>query len=270
MKRTWKMGLPMYLLSDELKQDYLCLQTHVIEHLAQSGFQDEIELITEFPNTLTNWWLDPSVLLTQTCGYPLMHTLHNQVQLLATPCFDILGCQGPTYSSALVCRRNQTWSHVLDAYGSRAVINQIDSNSGMNVFRAAIAEYEIPQFFKTVDYSGSHIASLDMIQKQHADIAAIDCVSLHYARQHDPQRFCDIRILTYSQSTYALPYICAKNVPTVIQQLIISALMHLHIQQPALMQRLRIQSFVPSNLEDYASILALEHDAQSRGYPFLQ
>lgn len=70
--------------------------------------------IVEPDEELHGFWRRPNLLISQTCGYPLMHGLHEQVQLIATPRFDAPGCEGAHYSSVLVTRAdaNSTRSRI--------------------------------------------------------------------------------------------------------------------------------------------------------------
>lgn len=50
-------------------------------------------------------WRHPALILSQTCGWPYATQLPDVVQLVATPVYDVEGCDGPLYSSAIVARR---------------------------------------------------------------------------------------------------------------------------------------------------------------------
>ena len=59
-----------------------------------------------------------------------------------------------------------------------AAVNAWDSNSGMNLFRAAIAPHaDGAPFFASVILTGSHQASLAAVAAGGADLAAVDCVT---------------------------------------------------------------------------------------------
>ena len=40
-------------------------------------------------------WLRPDLMFAQTCGYPYVRHLRGKVQLVATPVYDLPGCDGP-------------------------------------------------------------------------------------------------------------------------------------------------------------------------------
>ena len=84
-------------------------------------------------------WTDPRLLLAQTCGYPLVTTLKDRVAVLATPCYDAPGCTGPSYRSAVIVRASEHASGLSNMRGRICAMNGPESNSGMNLLRAAVA-----------------------------------------------------------------------------------------------------------------------------------
>ena len=49
-----------------------------------------------------DFWRAPDLLLSQTCGYPLVTALQSDVRVLAVPEFELPGCAGPSYCSAIL------------------------------------------------------------------------------------------------------------------------------------------------------------------------
>jgi len=60
--------------------------------------------IVDPATSLDEFWLREDLLLSQTCGYPLVKALAGRVQLVATPVFSVDGCAGGDYWSILVAR----------------------------------------------------------------------------------------------------------------------------------------------------------------------
>lgn len=157
-------------------------------------------------------WRDPGLLFSQTCGYPLMTLLGDQVKVIATPCYAAEGCSGPFYSSALVVRAGDPAQRLSDLRGRRAAYNSRDSQSGYNVLRALVAPLAGGRsFFSATLETGGHGASLDAVAEQRADIAAIDCVTLALHRRHRPAVADGLRVLAYGPSTPGLPYVTAGS-----------------------------------------------------------
>ena len=120
----------------------------------------------------------PQLIFGQTCGYPYWKSLRGRVALIATPTYGFDGCEGADHCSFLVARRGHARGGLAGFRGGRAAINARDSNSGANLFRAAIAPLARGRpFFGQVVVTGAHALSLAALVEDRADIAALDCVS---------------------------------------------------------------------------------------------
>src|SRR5882672_2303108 len=108
-------------------------------------------------------WRHPRLLLGQGCEYPLATSFAGSVRLVATPRYCAPGCEGAQYRSAIVVRTDDPAERLADLRHRRCVINEADSNSGMNFLRAAIAPLAGgARFFESVSLSGSHWSSAVM------------------------------------------------------------------------------------------------------------
>ena len=132
------------------------------EHLRSAGIQD-------VPGTLTRQldvpehWLSPDLLFSQTCGYPFTHILKGRVRLIATPCYNAPGCEGPEYCSILVVPASASTRSFGDLRGKRAAFTSFHSHSGFNALRALAAPLaEAGHFFGEAIQTGSHAASLEL------------------------------------------------------------------------------------------------------------
>jgi ABC-type phosphate/phosphonate transport system substrate-binding protein len=123
---TWIAALPMYNISAPLGQAYKALLATLAEEAGQVAS-------LESPADLPAFWRRRDLLLSQTCGYPYMTQLRGEVTLVATPCYDFAGCSGSDYSSVIVVREGADVDVLADAIGLVAVVNDLNSNSGMNV-----------------------------------------------------------------------------------------------------------------------------------------
>lgn len=270
MAKVWKIGLPMYLNTEVTRNYYRTFLTNFIDEMKQLGFDETIEIVEHFPEDIYQWWLQEDILLTQTCGYPFKLYLESKVQLVATPCYAVVGCDGAKYSSVFITSEaHKHWKSVGDAKGQRVALNLPDSNSGMNVLRAEVAQYVETletSFFNEIKWSGGHMGSLKLVQENQADLAAIDCVTFAYAQKYAPETMKNIHILGYSQSTYALPYISSNQVPAETIVLIKSALKNLILKYSELCEKLFIQDFYFPKIEDYQSIIDLQNFAKEKKY----
>lgn len=267
-KKRWKLGLPMYLNTATTDKYYTALLQCLALELKRVGVQDDFEIITQFPKDLYAWWLNPDVLFTQSCGYPYITQLQDKVQLIGTPCFDLDGCESATYHSVFISHADQPWTSLAATKNARVVINQQDSNSGMNILRAEILKLitDNAPFFSSVQYSDSHMNSLKMIQQKQADIASIDCVTLAYTQQYAPELCKNIHLIGRSPQTSALPFIASAQVSIALKNTLILALKNVLHQQPELAQGLMIKDIIQTDSSDYLSILNLKHAAFNRPY----
>ncbi|CAN5305148.1 PhnD/SsuA/transferrin family substrate-binding protein [soil metagenome] len=217
-------------------------------------------------------WSDPDLLLSQTCGYPLVTRLGDKVRIVATPGYDVEGCDGPRHRSALIVREDSPAAGLADLRGHRCALNDHASNSGMNLLRDAIAPLaDGRRFFSDIVVTGSHEASIEAVVRGEADLAAIDCVTLHHLRQFRPELTHPIRILGWTRSTPGLPLITGAATTPAELSALRAAFADAFVDQtvrPAL-RTLRIKRFHVLPLAAYDQVRRLAQSAALRGYPEL-
>lgn len=153
-------------------------------------------------------WLDPRLLLSQTCGFPYVNRLRDRVRLVATPAYGFPGCDGANMCSFIVVRDDFQVHRLADLRGAKAAINSPDSNSGANLFRASVAPLATKgHFFAEVIETGSHHGSLVAVAAERADVAAIDCITFANFRRFKPDVLQGIRILAQTMTGPGLPFI---------------------------------------------------------------
>lgn len=149
----------------------------------------------EWPTDLPTHWRDGNLLLSQTCGYPLV-TMLPDVQLVGAFQLSAPGCDGARYRSWLVARQEDKHCALADFRGRRAVANSRDSHSGYNALRYLIAPLaQAGRFFSATLLSGSHRQSLADLRAGKADIAAIDCLTWALLRRHAAHELVDLAIV---------------------------------------------------------------------------
>ena len=114
------------------------LWSGIHRRLVDAGVRDVPLRLTRAPRP-DEGWSNPRLLLSQTCGYPLITHLAGRVQIVATPAYNVEGCDGPFYRSALMVRTDATTADLADLRGSRCAVNDLASNSGANLLRDAVA-----------------------------------------------------------------------------------------------------------------------------------
>lgn len=226
----------------------------------------------ERTRTLGEIWLDPDLLLAQTCGYPLVTFLAGRVRLVATPCYDTPYTDGPDYRSVIVVRADSGTISLGGLRGGRAAVNEATSNSGMNFLRAVVAPLaRRGRFFSSVTYTGAHIASMAAIAAGEADVAAIDGVTFTLTARHRPELVAGLRVLMQSPSVPGLPLVTRADAPDDLVATLRAALDGV-IADPTLAPAraaLGLVGFAQVPLERYQAVLDLEIEAARLGYPIL-
>lgn len=218
-------------------------------------------------------WRDPGLIFGQTCGYPYAKGLRDDVALIATPHYAFPGCEGAAHRSFFIRRRDDARRSLADFCGARAAINGWTSNTGMNLFRAAIAPVAGGKpFFREVNVTGSHEASLVAVAEGRADIAAIDCVTVALLARSRAEIVAGVAIVAESRPSPGLPFIAsARAAPATIAAVREALLMAL--AQPSLAKAREALGLVGASAAapaDYEAILAIEREAARAGYPRLE
>ncbi len=153
-------------------------------------------------------WTDRRLLLAQTCGWPFATTLVGHVALVATPRYNLPGCDGATHRAFVIVRADEPVTTLAGLRGRRLALNGWDSNTGMNLLRALVAPLaEEGRFFGAIIETGAHRASLRAVADGRADAASVDCVTFGLLRRHAPAAVAGLRVLAETPASPALPFI---------------------------------------------------------------
>ena len=263
-------SLPMYDLPF-LRPKVDAWWSALADALRAQGFED-VPATLERTSVREEHWRSPSLLLSQTCGYPLLTAFGADLQLVATPVYNAPGCEGPTYRSFVIVRADNAATSLADLKGATCVINGWDSQSGMNVLRHSLAPLASGDtFFRDVKVSGTHHGSIAMIAAGDADVASVDCVSHALMAAHAPELLAGTRVLCQTDAAPALPYVttAAASKDTVHR---LRAALDLVVRDPALAalrNDLLIDGFDIVALNAYDVMLEMEQGAIAAGYPRL-
>lgn len=225
----------------------------------------------EWPTDLLPHWRDDSLLLSQTCGYPLVALLPD-VQVVGAFHSNAPGCEGLRYRSWLVARKEDEDLTISDFHGRRAVSNSNDSHSGYNSLRHVIAPLARDgEFFRNTLISGSHCQSLAALRDRRADMAAIDCITWALLSLHHPEELSGVAIIGKTPLCASLPLITsAKTDATTLVHLrsALSELTTAKRYQPLLTQHL-ISGFAVTDRAFYDEVQAWEDQAIEYGVSVL-
>ena len=199
---TGAVSLPMYDWP-EVREATDSLWHTIQRHLEQRGIDAPGALVRNAdPEEL---WTDPTLLLSQTCGYPYANMLADKVTLVGTPAHAVTGAAPGQYFSVLVARKSQAPQHLGDLGEMRFAYNMTHSQSGFAAptrLLASSGHASLPQPVET----GAHRASIRAVAAAEADWAAIDAVTWELARRHEPAAD-DLVVFATTPETPALPLI---------------------------------------------------------------
>lgn len=259
----------MYVTPPPLAEASAELWRYLQAQLRETGIEDVPESLDD-SLAYDAAWRHPELLIAQTCGYPYASRLRPYSRLVATPVYGHPGCDGASMRSFIITRRDFPAEALEDLRGAKAAINSPDSNSGMNLLRAAIAPLaRNGRFFSDVIETGGHSASIAAVAEGRADTAAIDCVTYANILRFDPERLGTIRILAETPKGPGLPLITSIDTPDAdVAQL--RAALQAAIREPALAgvrDVLGLRDFAVVPDADYELLLDYERQAIALGYP---
>lgn len=154
-------------------------------------------------------WRDPGLVLSQTCGWPYVTRLSEQVRLVGTPIHAVEGCEGPCYSSFVATRRGENGDRLQDFVGRRFAFNSPDSLSGYVALVAMMKGEGLDENAAEWVETGSHRASLRAVAAGAADILAVDAVCWALAGQFDADAAKQLKVIAQTPLRPALPFITA-------------------------------------------------------------
>jgi ABC-type phosphate/phosphonate transport system substrate-binding protein len=203
--------LPMYAVRGaQVHADTLwnCLR----DAIRNSGI-DAPDRVAHFAPRLEGW-LHPELILGQTCGLPYITKLCDSVELVGTPDYGVEGCSPGFYHSTLVVSSGDPRRHLSEFSGCTLALNGIDSQSGYGAIMLAAAPYaKQGRFFGRAIHTRSHDASMRLVAKGLADIAAIDSVTWRISRRFDPDTSGGLKAIATTEPTPGLPFIAAGGRP---------------------------------------------------------
>lgn len=217
-------------------------------------------------------WAHPGLLFGQACEYPVSKSFGDRLRVLATPRYGAPGCADASYRSAIVARADDPAASLEELRNRRCVMNEPDSNSGMNLFRAAVAPLASgARFFQSVRTSGSHLASLRLVVAGEADVTAVDCVTFAHLKRLEPALISVLRVVDWTPASPSLPYVTSLDTGGAVLRALRSAIASVFADRalaPARRQLL-LDGVHLSPDTTFARVKALELEAQHWRYPEL-
>lgn len=219
---------------------------------------------------LPDLWLCEHLLLAQTCGYPLMTQLRDNVQLVGRPVYELPHSAAGNHCSLLMVRADDPRTELQDFFGSHGLINSEDSNSGMNLLRHALAPLQRDgRFFADVSLTGGHRLSLRGLKERRGDLAAIDSVTYDYLARDASEEIASLRILARSAASPCLPFITARSLDATQAEGVRQAMNQALLDLPEVADVLAISHVQRASMADYQVLLDYQQQAINLGLPTL-
>lgn len=262
--KTAAVSLPMYLSAPG---QVAALWEHLRQQLAARGLT-RLPTSVNWPTDLAQHWLNPGLLLSQACGYPLVTRLAGQVRLVGTFRYQVPGSDNQGCRSQLMARADDDGRTLADFRGRTLAYNSTDSQSGYNSLRAMVAPLALTGcFFGQTVASGGHRQSLEMVRDGLADLAAVDCVSLAGFQADLPEICHGLCVVGESAPYPGLPLITSLETSDADLEALQAALMET-MQSPTLAPVLRslfISGFDRVDLAAYQVCLDMQDQALALG-----
>ncbi len=263
-------ALPMYDLP-QLKAATDTFWSAVAERLKNGGLRNVPPTLNRTDDYISTW-SNSNLLLGQTCGFPMIKRFRNRVQIVATPIYEASGCEGAKHRSLFIVNAKSKCQALSDLRGAVCAVNGFDSNTGMNLLRAAVAHLAQGEpFFQSIVVTGSHYNSLKAVAGGRADLAAIDCVSFAHLNHFEPELTGRVKDIGQSVLTAAPPFITSIETDVKALALLRDALSDVAVDPKLESARsaLSIGGFVYEMEADYEHILRIEKESAELGYPEL-
>jgi ABC-type phosphate/phosphonate transport system substrate-binding protein len=218
-------------------------------------------------------WRHPGLIFGQTCGYPYASGLKDAVTLIAAPEYGFPGCEGAAHRSFIIRRASDPRRELHEFRGSCAGLNAHDSNTGMNLFRAAVAPIAGgAPFFRAIVVTGSHEASVTAVAEGEADLASIDCVSFALLGRGRPELIERVAVITESPRSPSLPFIAAAGLgpPAIaaVREALFAAVADSNLAEAR--AALGLKGAQRTSPADYARVVEIERDTAAADYPLLR
>jgi len=149
-------------------------------------------------------WLHPQLLLSQSCGWPLVDRLAGRVTVVGAFTYAGVSTADARYRSVLVTRADDTEPPLA---GRSVAVNGLDSLSGWVSLRAAVNP------LGPVVVTGAHARSVEAVANGEADLACIDGVTWALLQRHRPVAVAGLAVVGHGPEIPCLPLITAPSGP---------------------------------------------------------
>ncbi len=260
-------SLPMYDM-DATRDSNDVFWAALARELRRHGFSGVPDQLTR-GCAVSELWDDPDLFFSQCCGFDVIARHKETLRPIATPLYSAPGCSDGNYSSQIIVRQHSPFKDVRDMIGTRAAINGPESHSGMSALRHLISQrHGAGDFFATLTVSGSHFASLELVQNGQVDVAAIDSVTLALLQIKYPETLDGIKVLGSTYPAPAPPFVVSAQMPEAQVVQVQNALQKVFEDEKLApcRTRLLLKGVTLTTAEDYWVLEAFQDHAIKRGF----
>jgi len=198
-------------------------------------------------------WQSDELLLSQTCGLPLVTLLKDKVSIVGTPAYGI-ECGAGSYFSVVVVHKNSDLNSLSDLKTKTFTYNEKGSQSGYMAFLHLISPLDnAHKILVNSVQSGGHRQSIQDVAAGKADFAAIDTVSWELALRHEPAAG-QLRVIATTKPTPALPFISALRRQHEIEKIHVAVSAAMASLDETTREELMLIGFMPATFRDYGVI----------------
>jgi ABC-type phosphate/phosphonate transport system substrate-binding protein len=197
-------------------------------------------------------WLDPNLLVGQTCGWPYVNRLHGHTDVFGRFDFGLKTRKPGDYFSVFVKPPGIDIGDLRTAIcdsGFRLAVNMLDSQSGFRAF-GALLDKPLNVAAGRIVLTGSHRESIRQVASGHAELAAIDANSWRFALRHEPAA-SGVEIAGRTPEIPGLPLITANAFAGQSEELLASCRSAIESLPDPIRARLGLRGVVKARAGDY-------------------
>ena len=254
-------SLPMYDLP-EIVTHTDALWEEIARQLTHRGVASAPSTLKRPSGPLHDHWLDPRLLLSHTCGFPLLRVLTDAQHVLGS---FVVASGSPArlgwYRSVVVCRADDARAPngVAGFDGAPVAVNDAGSLSGWVSLGVALADAGIRP--GPITFTGAHAVSVEAVRSGSADLASIDAHSFSLFSAHRPSAVEGLRVIGHGPEVAMTPLITAHSeLVGVLREAVAAAVKAI---APPTRTALQIDGFVVGGREMHDRVLHLAAKAST-------